>query len=223
MATRKPKPIEVHPISVNPNATHKPEDVEPGADGYARAWDFASEEQPFEQTLEEARAEEETDDDTAGNDDTDTAASTTPKRIKLKWTDEMKHAVLTGINDYLQSAGALPSILDLFEVVQSDPAFAHLDGRLNHKGEPVFTPASLQVGVNAIRKTVASAIANGAQDVAPLPRLAKVQTTRTPRVSNAVALGKMIASLPALRALREAEMAEIANGIGQSNEDSTGS
>ena len=219
MASRKPKPVEVKPgkresdndlfspkpISLNPNADHKPEDE--------LDMDLADSGAPVELTLEEARAEDEhkSGGDSGGKDSDDSGPST-PARIKLKWTDAMKHATVTAINDYLQSAGAMPSILDLFEILLSDKAFAHLEGHLNHKGVLLFSPQSLQAGVNAIRKQTAKDIAadvkaNGSTSLIPLPSLARVQVERTKRVTDTRALSQYIANLPALRAKREEELA----------------
>jgi hypothetical protein len=225
MASRDRKP---KPISINPGASHKPED-EPNTE----LADFSGE--PVQQTLEEARAEEAASKAASGHqepedgsgDGESSGGTGTPARIKLKWTKPMQEAVLTAINDYLQSAGAMPSVLDLYEILKKDDAFAHTVGQLNHKGAPLFSPTSLQAGVNAIRKSVAKDIAaeiklNGTTDLAPLPKLAKVQTTRTPRVSDARALGLMIANLPALKALREAEMAAGGgNDSGATGEDAS--
>lgn len=217
MASRKPKPVEIKPISINPSAAHKPENEDRD--------DLENEQEdqfPLEQTLEGARAEDAA--NAAANShqeyvDGRGVGNPAPTRIKLKWTDAMRGVVLTAIDDYFGSAGAMPSILDLFEIVKDDYAFARLGGVLNHRDVPLFSPQSLQAGVNAIRKKVAEKIVdeiklNGSTDLVPLPSLARVQTVRTKQVTDARALGLLIANLPALRAKREADAQALEQALG---------
>lgn len=201
MASKKPKPI-----SINPRAAHKPED----ADSYDPPEDGQ------EPILAEARAEEAAHATANGHQEPgnkpESGSEGVVVHIKLKWTPEMKRAATTAINDYLDSAGAMPSILDLYEILKEDDAFAHTAGKVNHKGQPIFSPLSLQSGVNAIRKQVAKDIANdlklhGTTNLIPLASLARVQVERTKRVTDTRAISEYIASLPALKAKREAELA----------------
>lgn len=219
MASRKPRAVEVKPISINPNSKHRPED-DPDREvfEYLDSLDSA---EPVQQTLEEARAEEAASrahDATNGHQDPDDGSQDpVTVRIKLKWTPEMKRAATTAINDYLESAGAMPSILDLYEILKEDDAFAHTIGRTNHKGAPLFSPLSLQSGINAIRKQTAKDIANdiklhGTTNLIPLASLARVQVERTKRVTDTRAISEYIASLPALKAKREAELAAAQGG-----------
>lgn len=209
MASRKPKPI-----SINPRAAHKPEDAD-DSQHYSEPEYGAEPQLPLEQTLEEALAEDSANGHQEPEDDDNEEESTgtgtdAPTRIKLKWTQPMKDAVIHAIYDYQESAGAMPSILDLYEILKDDVEFDHLDGKLNHKNAPIFSPASLQAGVNAIRKTTAKDIAveiklHGSTELAPLPSLARVQTTRTQRVTDTRALGLLIAQREAsLKAAKEA-------------------
>lgn len=204
MASRKPKPVEVKPshspkpISINSNAAHKPEDYDPDME-------LTDSGESIEQTLEEARAEDAA---SATASDSIEVEPATPPRIKLKWTDNMKRVAVGAINDYLQSAGAMPSILDLYEVLKDDEAFIHTAGKVNHKNVPLFSPQSLQVGINSLRKQTAKDIAddlasNGRTDLIPLPSLARVQVDRKKWVTDTRALSQFIANLPALRAMRD--------------------
>lgn len=209
MASRKPKPIEVRPISINPDAGHKPED-EDRDELENEQEEEGADQLPLEQTLEEARAEDAANGHQETNKGTEGSGVATSSRIKLKWTDAMKAATIAAIYDYRESAGAMPSILDLFEILQGDVEFEPLAGKLNHKGAPLFSPQSLQAGVNAIRKRVANDIAaeiklNGHTDLSPLPSLARVQTTRVQRVTDSRALGLLIAQREAsLKAVKDA-------------------
>jgi len=197
MANKKPKPI-----SINPHADHKPEDAEPNME----LADFSGE--PIEQTLEEARAEEAATGFDAENppenplsishSDAVAAVNNAPTRVRLN-TKPIRAAIATAALDYLSTAGVMPSILDLFEIVREDPALAHLTNLTDDDGNPLFNHRKLASQVNRIRKDQQAAIAakksqgEPTDDMVVLPPLARTQRTVTPRVSDAEALARLVA------------------------------